>query len=69
MQRRLTADQVAELTAEYQAGADMRELAVRWQVHRTTVAGHLRRADVKLRRQGLSKEQLGEAVRMYGEGW
>ncbi len=47
----------------------MRELAVRWQVHRTTVAGHLRRAVVELRRQGLSEEQLGEAVRLYGEGW
>ncbi len=69
VQRRLTADQVAELVAEYQAGADMRELAVRWQVHRTTVAGHLRRAGIELRRQGLSDGQLDEAVRFYGEGW
>ncbi len=69
VQRRLTADQAAELVAEYQAGADMRELAVRWQVHRTTVAGHLRRAGVELRRQGLSEEQLGEAVTLYSEGW
>ncbi len=68
-QRRLTSDQVAELAAEYQAGADMRGLAERWAVHRTTVAGHLRRAGVKLRRQGLSDEQLAEAVRLYGEGW
>ncbi len=68
-QRRLTADQVAELVAEYQAGANMRELAVRWQVHRTSVAGHLRRAGVELRRQGLSDEQLSEAARLYGEGW
>lgn len=68
-QRRLTYDQVAQLVAEYQAGADMRELAVRWQVHGTTVAGHLRRAGVELRRQGLSEEQLTEAVRLYGEGW
>ncbi len=69
VQRRLAADQVAELVAEYQAGADMRELAVRWQVHRTTVAGHLRRAGVELRRQGLSEERLSEAVRLYAEGW
>lgn len=55
--------------AKYQGGADMRELAVRWHVHRTTVAGHLRRAGVELRRQGLSDKQLGEAVRLYGEGW
>ncbi len=69
VQRRLTAAQVAELVAEYQAGADMKELAVRWHAHRTTVAGHLRRAGVELRRQGLSEDQLGEAVRLYGEGW
>ncbi len=68
-QRRLTPDQVAELVAEYQAGADMKELAVRWQVHRTTVAGQLRRAAVELRRQGLSDEQLDEAAQLYGEGW
>ncbi len=69
VQRRLTANQVVELVAEYQAGADMRELAVRWQVHRTTVAGHLRRAGVELRRQGLTEEHLDEAVRLYSEGW
>lgn len=68
-QRRLTADQVAELVAEYQVGADMNELAARWDVHRTTVAGHLRNAGVALRRRGLSVEQLGEAVQLYGEGW
>ncbi|MGI8614813.1 MAG: hypothetical protein ACR2KL_12855 [Nocardioidaceae bacterium] len=62
-------DQVAELVAEYQVGANMHELAIRWQIHRTTVAGHLRRASVKLRRQGLSEEQLDEAVRLYGVGW
>ncbi len=55
--------------AEYQAGADMRELAKRWDVHRTTVAGHLRRAEVQLRRQGLTDEQLAEAARLYAEGW
>ncbi len=69
VQRRLTSAQVVELVAEYQAGADMRQLAQRWDVHRTTVAGHLRRAGVDLRRQGLSEEQRREAGRMYCEGW
>jgi DNA-directed RNA polymerase specialized sigma24 family protein len=68
-QRRLTPDQAAELVAEYQAGADLKELAARWGVHRTTVAGHLGRAGVELRRQGLSEDQVDEAVRLYGEGW
>ncbi len=69
IQRRLKADQAAELVAKYQAGADMRELVEQWGIHRTTVAGHLRRAGVELRRQGLSDEQLSEAMRLYGEGW
>ncbi len=55
--------------AEYQAGADMKELAGRWGVHRTTVAGHLRRDGTELRRQGLSDQQLGEAMRLYGNAW
>ena len=46
----------------------MRELGERWGVHRTTVAGHLRRADVELRRQGLTDTQACEAVRLYVEG-
>ena len=69
VQRRLTADQTAELAAEYRAGTNMKQLALRWEVHRTTVAGHLRRAGVELRRQGLSPEQISETVRLYSEGW
>ncbi len=68
-QRRLTPEQVEQLLREYKAGADMKVLATRWDLHRLTVAAHLRRAGVKLRRQGLSDEQLDEAVRLYGEGW
>ena len=33
------------------------------------MAGHLRVAGVKLRRQGVPQERLDEAVRLYGEGW
>ncbi len=68
-QRRLTNHQVAELVAEYQAGADMQELAVRWQVHRTTVAAHLRLSGVELRRQGVPANRVDEAIRLYREGW
>lgn len=69
VQRRLTAEQVAQLAREYEAGEDMTVLAARWGLHRTTVAGHLRRAGVLLRRQGVPIERLEEAVRLYGEGW
>ena len=47
----------------------MQLLAKQWGLHRTTVAGHLRRAGVELRRQGIPAERLDEAVRLYGEGW
>ena len=69
VQRRLTADQAAQLVAEYQAGDDMTVLAARWGLHRTTVASHLRRAGVALRRQGVPADRLDEAVRLYAEGW
>jgi Homeodomain-like domain-containing protein len=65
----LTVDQVERLVAEYEAGDDMAALAARWGLHRTTVAALLRRAGVKLRRQGIPGEQLDEAVRLYAEGW
>ena len=67
-QRRLTTQQVERLTAEYQAGKDIKALAVRWGMHRTTVAAQLRRAGVALRRQGVPADRLDEAVRLYGEG-
>ncbi len=60
---------MAHLVCEYEAGDDMTALAVRWDLHRTTVAGHLRRAGVALRRQGVPAEMLAEAVRLYGNGW
>lgn len=69
VQRRLTPEQVAQLFNEYEAGADMKELAARWRTHRTTVAGHLRRAGVELRRQGVPADRLDEAVQLYSEGW
>jgi transposase-like protein len=68
-QRRLTPEQAQQLVAEYRGGDDMKALADRWGLHRTTVAGHLRVAGVKLRRQGIPQERLDEAVRLYGEGW
>ena len=69
VQRRLTAQQVEQLVAEYMAGDDMTVLAARWGLHRTTVAGHLRRADIVLRRQGIPAESMDEAIRLYGEDW
>ena len=69
VQRRLTAEQVDQLRSEYRAGASMKDLAKQWRLHRTTVAAHLRRGGVALRRQGVPDARLSEAVRLYGEGW
>ncbi len=65
----MTAEQVEELVAQYQAGDDIKTLAARWGLHQTTVGGHLRSAGVRPRRQGVPDEPLAEAVRLYGEGW
>ncbi len=69
LQRRLTAEQVDQLLSEYRAGASMKDLADQWRLHRSTVAAHLGRAGVALRRRGVPDARLGEAVRLYGEGW
>ena len=69
VQRRLIAEQAERLVREYEGGDDMTVLAARWGLHRTTVAAHLRRAGVTLRRQGVSAERLSEAVRLYAAGW
>jgi DNA-directed RNA polymerase specialized sigma24 family protein len=68
-QRRLTAEQTRQLVTEYEAGASMKELAVRWGLHRTTVAAQLRQAGVRLRRQGVPDPLLDEAIQLYGDGW
>jgi lambda repressor-like predicted transcriptional regulator len=47
----------------------MKVLAARRDLHRTTVAAHLRRAGVTLRRQGIPPEQMDDAVQLYQEGW
>jgi hypothetical protein len=69
IQRRLIAEQIEQLVHEYEDGDNMTVLAARWGLHRTTVAGHLRRAGVTLRRQGVPVERLDEAARLYAAGW
>jgi DNA-directed RNA polymerase specialized sigma24 family protein len=68
-QHRLAPSEVERLAQQYVASASMKVLAERWGPHRTTVAGHLRRDEVALRRQEVPTERLDEASRLYGEGW
>jgi hypothetical protein len=69
IQRRLIAEQIEQLVHKYEGGDNMTMLAARRGLHRTTVAGLLRRAGVTLRRQGVPAEPLSEAARLYAAGW
>jgi len=69
VQRRLSVQQAAQLAGEYKAGASMQKLADRRGLHRTTVAGHLRRAGITVRQRGIPQERLDEAIKLYSEGW
>jgi lambda repressor-like predicted transcriptional regulator len=65
----LTDNQIAQLVAEYQAGLDMAVLALPWELHRTTVAAHLRRAGVVLRGKAFRPSRSPKQIRLYSAGW
>lgn len=64
----LPATKVGELVHGYQAGASVNELATRFGIHRATVAQHLHRNGVAIRRRGLDNHQIDHAVRLYQQG-
>ena len=64
----LSPGRVDELVALYQAGATLVELGERFSVHRRTVAAHLERRSVPIRRRGLNEARLAEAVELYAGG-
>jgi site-specific DNA recombinase len=68
-QRRLDVTAQAAVVTEFQAGATVRALAAKHQIHRTTVTAILKRADVPARRRGMRPEQVAEAVKLYGQRW
>jgi predicted DNA binding protein len=47
----------------------IKELAQRFGIHRTTVTELLRRHGVKLRRVGLTSDDVAAASQMYARGW
>jgi hypothetical protein len=67
-QRRLTKPQQAELVERYRSGDLMTELAKRFEIDRRTVSAILKRHEVPTRPQGLSVEQVQDAVLMYAQG-
>lgn len=68
-QRLLTRQEVATLIEAYEAEASMRELACTFEIHRVTVAEHLKRAGVNTRAVTKMTPELTErAARLYASG-
>lgn len=66
--RQLDEAQVRGLIAGYEEGATVYELGARFGIERRTVSVVLKRNGVKMHRQGLTNEQIDEAVRLYESG-
>lgn len=66
--RRLNAVQLAGLTASYEGGATVYDLADRFGIDRRTVSLCLKRMGVSLRGQSPSDDAVNEMVRLYEEG-
>jgi transposase-like protein len=65
--RRLSDLEKAELARDYVHGMTTYELATKFEINRNTVSKHLKRMGVEMRMQGLSEEQVYEAVGLYIE--
>ncbi len=68
-QRRLDEREASELIAVYLQGVSVRELSLRFGVHRHTVTSLLLRYGVKLRPRGLRSGDVELAARLYRDGW
>jgi lambda repressor-like predicted transcriptional regulator len=69
--RRLTRDQIDELSSLYQQGQSLPSLAARYGIHPGTVKDHLRRASIPIRpgnQAKLSDMDKSEIVRLYESG-
>lgn len=53
----------------YEAGDTVYELGDQFGISRQTVGKILKREGVRMRRQGLTSEQVDEAARLYDAGW
>jgi transposase-like protein len=68
--QRLSEAETAQMTAAYQDGKSVYELAPMFGIHRTTVGIILRRHGVTTGKQGIPKNQWADAVRLrLDEGW
>jgi lambda repressor-like predicted transcriptional regulator len=67
-QWRLDAATCAELVTAYERGSSVKDLQLRFGVHRHTVTAVLRRHHVILRVPGLSPEETAAAIQLYASG-
>jgi hypothetical protein len=68
-QRRLAADELAEVVARYEAGETANALAQLFDVHRTTIVRHVEAAGALTRYRILSERDVAEGRRLYEQGW
>ena len=67
-QRRLRDRRIKILVDKYLVGASVDTLAERFQVNRTTVLAHLRRAGVPRQLPKIGEERLPEVIERYARG-
>jgi hypothetical protein len=60
---------IAQIAADYEAGATTPDLMAQYQLGKGTVLRLLRAQGVEIRNQSLTPTELGEAIRLYQSGW
>lgn len=66
---RLDEGQASQLIKEYIGGDAVGTLAVRYGIHRVTVAEHLRRRNIPVRTKGLVPSEADESIILYNQGY
>jgi DNA invertase Pin-like site-specific DNA recombinase len=64
----ITPEALQEMIAEYESGASLISIATARKLGKQTVSRLLSEAGVRIRRQGLDKDQVGQASRAYLSG-
>lgn len=70
-QNRLSAAQVADLVADYEAGLSIQKLAAKYKIRHETVARWLKRSGIEQRplKIGIPRDRLAEALGLRKDGW